>query len=218
MYTINKTQMKIKSFTFSPFQENTYVLYDETLECVIIDPGCYDHTEEFKLSQFITENKLKPVFLLNTHAHIDHIFGNAFVSRKFDIKPRLHELDMPTFNLAELSAKMYGVNYNSSPEPNLDLKEGDQIKFGNQLLDIIFIPGHAPGHVVFYNRVTKQIIGGDVLFENSIGRTDLPGGNHQQLLDGIKAKLFILDEDIRVYPGHGDSTTIGQEKKTNPFF
>lgn len=210
--------MNIKSFTFSPFQENSYVLYDDSLECVIIDPGCYDRNEEMELMTFIDENRLKPVLLLNTHAHIDHIFGNAFVSKKYNLKPRLHQLDLPTFQLAEISSKMYGVNYNPSPEPQLDLKEGDSIKFGKQSLEIIFIPGHAPGHVVFYNKSSKDIIGGDVLFQNSIGRTDLPGGNHEQLINGIQSKLFVLDDEIRVHPGHGESTTIGFEKRNNPFF
>lgn len=210
--------MNIKSFTFSPFQENTYVLYDESLDCIIVDPGCYDRREEAELSQFIRDNQLNPVQLLNTHAHIDHIFGNAFVATNYDLNPRLHALDLPTFQLADISSKMYGVNYNPSPDPVLDLEEGDTIQFGHQKLEIIFVPGHAPGHVVFYNRSSKDIIGGDVLFQGSIGRTDLPGGNHQQLIQGIKDKLFTLDDEIKVFSGHGNPTSIGHEKRTNPFF
>lgn len=210
--------MHIKSFTFSPFQENTYVLYDNSSECIIVDPGCYDRYEEQELFSFIQENNLKPKYLLNTHAHLDHIFGNASVALKYDLSPRLHQLDLPTFQLAEVSSKMYGVNYNPSPDPILDLKEGEKILFGQQELDILFIPGHAPGHVVFYNKTTSEIIGGDVLFRNSIGRTDLPGGNHAQLIEGIESKLFTLEDAVVVYPGHGEPTTIGYEKSTNPFF
>lgn len=210
--------MLVKSFTFNPFQENTYVLSDDTKNCVIVDPGCYNNQEQNELLEYIKRNNLTPQRLLNTHAHIDHVFGNRFVSNHFNLDLELHDLDLPVLAAASYSAKQYGLDYTTSPLPKKSLKEGNQIKFGNTVLDILHIPGHAPGHVVFYNKAAKIIIGGDVLFRGSIGRTDLPGGNHQDLIKNIKSKLFTLEDDIVVYSGHGPSTTIGYERKTNPFF
>ncbi|MCB0802730.1 MAG: MBL fold metallo-hydrolase [Flavobacteriales bacterium] len=210
--------MLVKSFTFNPFQENTYVLSDDTKNCVIVDPGCYNNQEQNELLEYIKRNNLTPQRLLNTHAHIDHVFGNRFVSDYFNLDLELHDLDLPVLDAASYSAKQYGLDYTTSPLPKKSLKEGNQIKFGNTVLDILHIPGHAPGHVVFYNKAAKIIIGGDVLFRGSIGRTDLPGGNHQDLIKNIKSKLFTLEDDIVVYSGHGPSTTIGYERKTNPFF
>lgn len=210
--------MLIKSFTFNPFQENTFVLSDDTKECVIVDPGCYNSQEQNELSDYITKNNLIPKRLLNTHAHIDHVFGNKFVADKFNLDLELHELDLPVLAAAAYSAQKYGLEYTTSPNPKKFLIEGEQVLFGNMILDILHIPGHAPGHVVFYNKIDKIIIGGDVLFRGSIGRTDLPGGNHHDLIENIKSKLFILDGEIEVFCGHGPSTTIGYERKTNPFF
>lgn len=210
--------MKLQKFTFNPFQENTYIVYDESKEALIIDPGCYDSLEEKELADFIESNGLKPVRLLNTHAHIDHVFGNQFINDKYDLELELHELDFPILEAAALAAQTYGLNYKESPKANKKLVEGEYIEFGNTKLKIIHVPGHAPGHVVFYNEAEKIIIGGDVLFRGSIGRTDLPGGNHQQLLDQIRKKLFVLPTDVTVYPGHGPETTIGYELSHNPFF
>jgi hydroxyacylglutathione hydrolase len=209
--------MKIEKFTFGPFQENTYVLYDETLECVIIDPGCFDASEQIRLDHFITTKNLKPVRLLNTHCHLDHISGNLFVYEKYKLKPELHESEIPILNMQERSSMMYGLPFEKSPEPEKFLQEGSQIKFGVTSMEVIFTPGHSPGHVVFYENTTKSLIGGDVLFYNSIGRTDLPMGNHDVLISSIKTKLFSLKDDVMVYSGHGPETTIGYEKKTNPF-
>lgn len=209
--------MKIEKFTFGPFQENTYVLYDETLECVIIDPGCFDASEQIRLDHFITTKNLKPVRLLNTHCHLDHISGNLFVYEKYKLKPELHESEIPILNMQERSSMMYGLPFEKSPEPEKFLQEGSQIKFGVTSIEVIFTPGHSPGHVVFYENTTKSLIGGDVLFYNSIGRTDLPMGNHDVLISSIKTKLFPLKDDVMVYSGHGPETTIGYEKKTNPF-
>lgn len=210
--------MKLQKFTFNPFQENTYIIYDESKEALIIDPGCYDSLEEKELADFIESNGLKPVRLLNTHAHIDHVFGNQFINDKYDLELELHELDFPILEAAALAAQTYGLNYKESPKAGKKLVEGEYIEFGNTKLKIIHVPGHAPGHVVFYNEAEKIIIGGDVLFRGSIGRTDLPGGNHQQLLDQIRQKLFVLPTDVTVYPGHGPETTIGYELSHNPFF
>lgn len=210
--------MQIQKFTFNPFQENTYIVYDESKEALIIDPGCYDSRDEKELVDFIESNGLKPVRLLNTHAHIDHVFGNQFIANKYDLELELHELDFPILEAAVLAAQTYGFNYKESPKAGKKLVEGEYIEFGSTKLKIIHVPGHAPGHVVFYNEAEKIIIGGDVLFRGSIGRTDLPGGNHQQLLDQIRQKLFVLPTDVTVYPGHGPETTIGYELSHNPFF
>lgn len=210
--------MKIKKFTFNPFQENTYVLYDESNEAIIVDPGCFNSLEEKELSTFISEKSLIPVKLVNTHAHIDHVLGNKFVADKYKIGLELYQSEYPMLKMAKTSAELYGVPYNESPEPSNFLKEGDLLKFGTTALEIIFVPGHAPDHLVFLNKSQKILIGGDTLFKGSIGRTDLPGGNHDQLIENIKKKLFSLDQEVIVYSGHGDETTIGEEKANNPFF
>ena len=207
----------IKSFTFNPFQENTYLLFDATNQCAIIDPGCSNETERRELSEFIEEHKLKPVKLLNTHAHIDHILGNKFVADKYQLNLEMNENDLQTLASGTVSAAIFAIEYDVSPQPKVFLNEGDKVKFGETELEIVFTPGHSKGSICFYNKAEKFIIGGDVLFRQSIGRTDLPGGNHEQLLESIRTKLFTLPDDFTVYPGHGDSTTIGFEKMNNPF-
>jgi hydroxyacylglutathione hydrolase len=209
--------IQIASFTFNPFQENTYLLYDETRECVIIDPGCYDEHEKRELAGFIEKKELKPVRLLNTHCHIDHILGNAFVSQKYGLKPEIHRDDLFLLQGLLFTAQMYQVNAEESPEPGGYLNEGDQVKFGNSTLDILFTPGHSPGSITFYNKDEKFAIVGDVLFNLSIGRTDLPGGDYDVLIHSITAKLLPLGDDVKVYAGHMDATTIGFERKHNPF-
>lgn len=210
--------MKIKKFTFNPFQENTYLLYDESKEAIIVDPGCFNSSEEKLLSTFISENKLAPVKLVNTHAHIDHVLGNKFVADKYQIGLELYQSEYPMLKMAKTSADLYGVPYNESPEPSAFLKEGELLKFGSTELEIMYVPGHAPDHLVFLNKDQNVLIAGDTLFKGSIGRTDLPGGNHEQLIENIKKKLFTLDGKVVVYSGHGDETTIGEEKASNPFF
>lgn len=205
------------TFTYNGFQENTYVLTDETNEAVIIDPGCYSTTEQTELYNFIKNNNLNPVKLLNTHCHIDHILGNNFVATKFGVELYIHQLDLPTLHATTEYGHLYGFTVDKSPEPAHFLKDGDVVKFGNSTLEVIFTPGHAPGHVVFVNHEQRFVINGDVLFRGSIGRTDLPGGNHQTLIDSIKTKLFTLPDDYVVHTGHGPTTTIGYEKKYNPF-
>lgn len=207
----------IHSFVFSPIQENTYVLYDETGECAIIDPGCYDESERNQLAAFIKDKKLTPVKLLNTHCHLDHVFGNKFVSEKYNLGLEINENDLTTLKSLKRVADMYGMNAEESPDPVKFLNEGDEVKFGNATFEILFTPGHSPGSICFVNKAQQFVIGGDVLFYGSIGRTDLPGGNHDKLIHNIKTKLFKLSDDFVVYSGHGRPTNIGFEKKNNPF-
>lgn len=209
--------IQIQSFTFSPIQENTYVLYDETGECVIIDPGCYDERERLILSEFIEEKRLKPVKLLNTHCHLDHIFGNGFVSGKYNLLPEFNKNDQKIFEAFAATCGLYGLNCDPSPPASKFLDEGDVIEFGNSSLEIVFTPGHSPGSITFYNKEQKFMIAGDVLFYGSIGRTDLPGGSFEVLMNSIKTKLFPLGDDFKVYSGHGPETNIGFERKNNPF-
>ncbi|MCE9539849.1 MAG: MBL fold metallo-hydrolase [Bacteroidetes bacterium] len=209
--------ISIKSFIFGPFQENTYVLYDETKECIIIDPGCYDNRERVELAGFIEDNKLNPVKLINTHCHLDHVFGNGFVADTYTLKLEINKQDLPVLDSYLMSAKMYGLNATPSPQPSVFLNEGDIISFGNSILEILFTPGHSPGSITFYNREQEIMIAGDVLFYGSIGRSDLPGGNSATLISSIKNKLFPLGDNYTVHSGHGPSTTIGFERKNNPF-
>lgn len=211
--------ISIKIFTFNAYSENTYVLYDETKECVIIDPGMYDGAEQNELATFIKAEALKPVLLLNTHCHLDHIFGNKFVFDTWGLKPQFHPGELPILQaLPGYAPQMGFTRYELSPEPDTFLSETGTISFGNSTLQLIFAPGHSPAHLCFYSKADHFLIGGDVLFYGSIGRTDLPGGNHQQLIQNIKEKLFVLPDDCKVYPGHGPATTIGFEKQHNPFF
>lgn len=209
--------ISIHAFTFNPFQENTYLLFDATKQCVIIDPGCSNDAERKQLADFITANSLTPVKLVNTHCHIDHILGNKFISTTYGLELEANENDLKTLAAGRVSADIFGIEYEESPLPKLFLNEGDTVLFGDSKLEIVFTPGHSAGSICFINAENKFVIGGDVLFYQSIGRTDLPGGNHQQLLDSIRTKLFVLPADYTVYPGHGPSTTIGFEQKNNPF-
>jgi hydroxyacylglutathione hydrolase len=209
----------LKTFTFSPIQENTYVLYDEaTLEAVIIDPGCYDQYEKEELADFITDNRLKVKQILLTHAHLDHIFGVAYCRRRFGVEIYLHQSDLPVYESFESRCKMWGFNkYEQLPMVNNWLNEGDKIEVGNIELDVVHVPGHAPGHVAFINHKEQYVIGGDVLFRGSIGRTDLPLCSHEDLINSILTKFMTLDDDYTVYAGHNEPTTIGHERRTNPF-
>ena len=209
--------IQISFFTFGPFQENTYVLYDETKECLIIDPGCSDGHERQELVSLIEKEKLKPVKLLNTHCHIDHVLGNKFVAEKYRLGLEVNKHDLPMLKALPIVAKNYGVFAEESPAPSTFIDEGDRIKFGQSEMEILFTPGHSPGSICFVNKKQKIVIGGDVLFYGSIGRTNLPGGNHATLISSIKTKLFPLGDDFEVFPGHGPSTKIGFEKMNNPF-
>lgn len=209
--------MKVTCFTFNAFSENTYILSDDTKECVVIDPGCYDKAEKQQLADFIKKEDLKVVRLLNTHCHIDHVFGNKFVADTYQVGLEIHEKDLDVLRSVPAYAPNYGFPNYEEQLPASYLKEGEKVTFGQTELEILYTPGHAPGHVVFYNKAEKICIGGDVLFQNSIGRTDLPGGDFDTLIQSIKRELFTLPDDVTVYPGHGPETTIGYEKKYNPF-
>lgn len=209
---------KVECFANNPFQENTVILYDDSGECAIIDPGMYTGAEQNAVVDFITEHKLKPVLLLNTHCHIDHVLGNKFIFEHYGLKPKFNQGELAVLEFAPVHAAQMGFRYENSPLPNEFLPETGAISFGNTQLELIFAPGHSPAHLCFYDKADGIVIGGDVLFRGSIGRSDLPGGNHAQLLKNIREKLFVLPDDCIVYPGHGPETTIGYEKQYNPFF
>lgn len=208
---------KIKSFTFNPFSENTYILFDDSKECVVVDPGMSDAREEKELSTFIQNQGLKVVRLLNTHCHIDHVLGNKFVADTYGVPLEIHEKDLEVLRAVPTYAASYGFPLYQEALPEKFLKEGEDVTFGQTTLQVLFTPGHAPGHVVFYHPESKNVVGGDVLFQRSIGRTDLPGGDHATLLHSIRTQLFALPDDVTVHPGHGPATTIGEEKTSNPF-
>lgn len=206
----------VEQFTFNGFQENTYVLFDENGKGVIVDPGCYERQEESDLLSFIEQRQIEIVAVLNTHAHIDHILGNQFVTSHFGVDLYLHEKDLNTLRSVESYAHVYGFNaYKVSPEPTQFLEDGQMLSFGEIELKVLFTPGHAPGHVVFYCEKGKFVINGDVLFQGSFGRVDLPGGDLETLKKSIFNIMFKLPEETVVYCGHGPSTTIGQEKRFN---
>lgn len=208
--------LHVYTFTFNPFQENTYVVYNDLKEAVIIDPGCYSREEQNALLDFITRNQLKPLALLNTHCHIDHVLGNAFVLRNFEIELYAHELDLPTLGMVARSAEMYGFEgYEDSPLPTKFVTDNEILTFGAIELKVIFGPGHAPGHVAFYSEADHFLIGGDILFRGSFGRYDLPGGNLEVLKKTIFERMFTLPEQTQVHSGHGPVTNIGDEKKHN---
>jgi hydroxyacylglutathione hydrolase len=209
--------MHIKSFTFNAFAENTYLVYDDTKECIIIDPGCYEQSEKAALENFVRDNGLKVVKLLNTHGHVDHVLGNRFVGDTFDVDLFNHPKDLDTLRSVSVYAPAYGFHQYQELLPKGHFEEDDIIRFGKSELKVLFTPGHAPGHVVFYHEASQTCIGGDVLFHRSIGRYDLPGGDLPTLLQSIRSKLFNLPDSVTVYPGHGPATTIGEEKKYNPY-
>lgn len=207
----------IEKFVFNPFSENTYLLYDETNEAIVVDPGCYQNYEEKILSDFLQSRKLKLVRQIFTHCHIDHIFGNNFIHAQFGLTPEIHQKALPFLTGAPQHARMFGFEMPKQVEPIRFIAEGDTIKFGNAELNVVYTPGHADGSVCFINYRQKFVITGDVLFRDSIGRTDFPTGDFDLLMESIHTKLFTLDDDFVVYSGHGEETTIGYERMNNPF-
>ena len=207
----------IQFFEFSPIRENTYLLYNEQKDCIIIDPGCYDEEERFILKDFIANAQLTPRFLLNTHCHLDHVFGNKFVSETYGLTPYIHELEKPLLEYAPVSGLQYNLPFDSYSGPLCYLQEGELIRLGDDELKVLFTPGHSPGSISFYCEKQSFVVSGDVLFQRSIGRTDLPGGNHETLIKSIREQLFVLPDQTIVYSGHGDKTDIGNEKRQNPF-
>ena len=205
----------VEIFPFSPIQENTYVLYNEKGNALIIDPGCYFSAEQETLKDFLHSKQLTPVQLLNTHCHLDHVFGNKWVHKQYGLELFLHKDEEIMLAVAPESGKKWGLPFENYTGPLHFLQEGDTIHLDDDELMIIAAPGHSPGSLCFYCKAQGFIIGGDVLFRNSIGRTDLPGGNHALLLKNIREKLFVLPDETIVYSGHGEPTTIGYEKKNN---
>lgn len=207
----------IRTFTFNPFEENTYVVYDETREAIIIDPGCYERDEQQELIDFLDEEQLKVTLLLNTHCHIDHVLGNYFVQQRYHVPLLLHAVELPVLKAVKSYASNYGFPGYQESLPDKFLEEETPVIFGHTRIEVLFLPGHSPGHVGLYLKDQQALIAGDVLFYRSIGRTDLPGGNAETLLSSIHQKLFQLPDQVTVYPGHGPTTTIGEEKVSNPF-
>ncbi|MEO6637549.1 MAG: MBL fold metallo-hydrolase [Ginsengibacter sp.] len=209
--------LQIKVLTFNPVQENTYLVFNDNKECIIIDPGCYFDNEKEELTIAIAQDNLSPVMLLNTHCHLDHVFGNKFIAEKYTLTLQLHKAEEEMLRMAPASGLMFNLPFDNYAGEFIFLKEGDIITLGNDKMEVIHAPGHSPGSICFYCKEQKFIVGGDVLFNGGIGRTDLPGGSHEQLLSSIREKLFLLPDDVKVYSGHGVETTIGYERKNNPF-
>ena len=210
--------MKIKKFTFNPFMENTFVVWDEqSHEAAVVDPGMNDEQEEREFKSFIEENSLDIKYLINTHCHIDHILGCRFVKEKYNPVYYIPEKDLPLYDNADKQAEMFGVTLGKLPKIDKYLAEDERIILGNESFSNLFTPGHSPGEFCLYFDESKFCITGDVLFREGIGRTDLYGGDYNTLIESIKAKLFSLPDDILIYPGHGDESTIGYEKLHNPF-
>lgn len=207
---------QIKTFYFNDLRECTYLLWDETGEAVIVDPGCNSDSEKQRLVKYVEDNNLKPIKILQTHGHFDHIMGNAFVSKKWGIKTYIHPGDKGLLVRAKEFSQMFGYNIESPPTDTIDLEEGTTVNFGNTVLHIIHTPGHTPGGVCFYSKAenNKFVLTGDTLFAGSIGRTDLPGGDYDQLMESLLGKLIVIGEEYRVLPGHGPETTIGEEHLT----
>lgn len=210
--------LTIKRFEFNPFRENTYVISDDTGECIILDPGCQEPEERDLLLEYIGESQLKPVKIVNTHGHIDHILGVAFLHDHFKLPFLIHRLEKPLLKASIAQGEFFGLEVQTPPEPTDFLTEGDTVTFGNSVFGVIHIPGHSPGGIVLLDEDQQCMFTGDVLFQGSIGRTDLPGGDYDSLVSSIRQKLLVLDPEIRAYPGHGPDTTIGIENKSNPFF
>jgi glyoxylase-like metal-dependent hydrolase (beta-lactamase superfamily II) len=210
--------LKTAKFIFNSFSENTYVLWDdETMETAVIDPGCFEAEEEKRLQEFIDGRNLVPKYLINTHGHLDHILGCGFVKNNYEVIYYAPEPDIPLLNNAGLQASAFGIEIPEIPSPEKYITEDTEINLGGILLKFLFTPGHTPGEYCIYLPDEKICITGDVLFKESIGRTDLWGGDYNLLLESIKTKLLKLDDEVEIFPGHGEASTIGDEKKFNPF-
>ena len=209
--------LTVKTFTFNPVQENTYLLYNENKDCCIIDPGCYFQEERDQLKSAIAEAGLTPVLLLNTHGHLDHIFGNKFVFETWGLIPHIHEKEKPVLDGAPSAASRWQLPFDHYQGKLEFIPEDQPVLLGEAQLDVLFTPGHSPGSLSFYYEPGAFVIGGDVLFNGGIGRTDLPGGDYAMLINSIQTKLFTLPDETKVYSGHGPMTTIGLEKMNNPF-
>ncbi len=209
--------LQIKSFEFNPIQENTYILFNESKQAIIIDPGCYYDDEKDVLSSFIDKMGLKPEMLLNTHCHLDHIFGNKYVSEKYQLPLCIHRGEKIVLDDAPLRGLMFNLPFDNYIGTINYIEEADNIPLGKDALKVLLTPGHSPASLSFYCEADEFIVSGDVLFKQSIGRTDLPGGDFDTLINSIQTKLFTLPDATKVYSGHGPVTSIGYEKRNNPF-
>ncbi len=209
--------IELKEFAFNPLQVNTYLLYNEERKCIIVDPACIYQEEKDALSGFIEEQKLKPVMLVNTHCHVDHAVGNGFINEKYGLKPMIHKAGKPILDSAPEQGQLMGFPPFSNPEPEKYLLDNENISLGDDEIEVRYTPGHADGSICLIIHEQKILLSGDVLFANSVGRADLPTGDMGLLRKSIRKKLFTLDDDFVVYPGHGPATTIGNEKAYNPF-
>ncbi len=209
--------LNVKIFQFNPLQENTYLIFNEQLQCVIIDPGCYTDQEREIITQFIKTKGLNPSLLVNTHCHLDHVFGNKFIHEQYGLELHIHQGEQKVLEMAPTSGLMWNLPFDNYEGKLHFLDESLPLQVGNDQLEIIFTPGHSPASISFYSKENDLLISGDVLFRESVGRTDLPGGNPDLLAESIRTKLYVLPDETMVYPGHGIPTTIGHEKKHNPY-
>ena len=209
--------MTLHHLVFNPYEVNTYIVSSNDGQCAIIDPACCSPGEQNALAGYIADKGLRPVWLINTHGHFDHVIGNAFVCKTWQVKTAAHRADLFLMENAYRQGEIFGFTVEQPPTPDVFLNEGDTIDFDDVSIKVLHIPGHSPGSIVLYSPVQKWIIVGDVLFNGSIGRSDLPGGDYDQLISGIKDKLMTLPNDVMVHPGHGPETSIGQERMHNPF-
>jgi len=214
----NKYIMKIYKLIFSPIEVNTYILAENSGDCAIIDCGCYDKEECEILENFIKDHHLNPVLLLNTHSHLDHVFGNRFILEKYGLRTFSSELDEINRKNAKQHAMLFGLTMDEPPEPEGFIIDNQSVTFGTTKLLTLHVPGHTSGSLAFYCENDGCVFTGDALFSGSIGRTDLPGGDYDTLIKSIKNRLFVLPPSTVVYPGHGNETTIEREMKTNPYF
>ncbi|MFT3979871.1 MAG: MBL fold metallo-hydrolase [Ferruginibacter sp.] len=209
--------LQVKSFVFSPVQENTYIIYNELKNAIIIDPGCYFDEEKETLSGFIDKMNLTPKMLLNTHCHLDHVFGNKYVAEKYQLKLRIHEGEKVVLDDAPMRGLMFNLPFDNYTGPINYIKDEEIISLDEDILRSLLTPGHSPASLSFYCEKDGFVISGDTLFRQSIGRTDLPGGNFDTLIGSIRNKLFTLPDTTKVYSGHGPETTTGFEKRNNPY-
>ena len=209
--------LTVKKFTFNPLAEHTYVVYNQEGQCAIIDPGCLEAHEQKILTDFIQIKHLQVTHLINTHCHIDHIVGNAYLKKTYAIPLAIHLQDLPILQLATKQGPRFGIFGYEATMADIFLAAGNTIYIGKNTLQVMHVPGHSPGHIALYSLEDKFCIGGDVLFKNSVGRTDLPGGDYAILIKSIQEQFFVLEDDVVLYPGHGPNTTIGVEKRNNPY-